>query len=128
MITASPPRPTVPDTVQDVAAALGVEAEALAPHDLLLEAVREAARLGAADAHEAAREGDLVRQALGPNALIPYAAFLKANGISYDTAARLRQEGRLKVVAVGADGSKNPKLYVRAGHAEEFVRRLPLAD
>ena len=61
------------------------------------------------------------RAALGPDQLIPYGAFLKANGLSYELGQRLRNEGRLKVLQAGG------KLVVRRGHAEEFVRKLPLA-
>lgn len=61
-----------------------------------------------------------VRSTLGPDALIPYGDFLKANHISYDLGSRLRDEGRLKVLRVGG------KLMVRKGHASEFVRNLPL--
>lgn len=61
-----------------------------------------------------------VRDALGPDALIPYGDFLKANSLSYELGARMRDEGLLKVLRVGT------KLMVRAGHASEFVRNLPV--
>lgn len=61
-----------------------------------------------------------VRAALGPDALIPYGDFLKANHLSYELGQKLRDAGQLKVLRVGG------KLMVRKGHAAEFVRNLPL--
>lgn len=61
-----------------------------------------------------------VRAALGPDALIPYGDFLKANSISYELGQKLRDSGQLKVLRVGG------KLMVRKGAAAEFVRNLPL--
>jgi hypothetical protein len=91
-----------------------------------LHELREAAadlRAAAAEAREAA--GELrearTRDALGPDALLPYGEFLKANGLSYELGDRLRREGTLKVLRAGG------KLVVRAGHAAEFARALPLA-
>jgi hypothetical protein len=78
----------------------------------------EAAIARCADATSANVEA--VRTALGPDALIPYGDFLKANHLSYELGQRLRDEGRLKVLQVGG------KMMVRRGHAAEFVRNLPL--
>lgn len=71
----------------------------------------------AADALRAAH----VRAQIGPHALVPYGEFIAAMGLSYDLAARLRRDGTLRAVRVGA------KLFVRAGHAEEVARALPVA-
>lgn len=68
------------------------------------------------------REGvAATRASLGPDVLIPYGDFLRANDFSYELGKRFQKEGRLKVLKAGG------KLVVRRGHAEEFVRKLPLA-
>lgn len=83
----------------------------------LLEALAELVR-GVVDEQENVARA---RAQLGRDALIPYGDFLKANHISYDLGQRLRAEGKLKVLMAGG------KLMVSKAHAEEFVRKLPLA-
>lgn len=96
-----------------------INASALAPeHQPLLSAINGLIN----DALSETVRVSAVRSALGPDALIPYGDFLKANSISYDLGKRLRNEGRLKVLEVGG------KLMVRKGHVSEFVRQLPLAN
>lgn len=69
---------------------------------------------------ERLRDAASIRAALGPDALIPYGEFLKANHLSYELGQRLRDSGQLKVLRAGS------KLVVRKGHAAEFARNLPL--
>lgn len=67
-----------------------------------------------------------VRASLGKEALIPYADFLAAAGISREVGDRLRERDELSVVVVDG-GSKNPKLYVTAGAAQAFARSRKVA-
>ena len=93
------------------------EADIQAVHEAAAEARAAAADLLAAS--EAARQAALA-DAIGPNRMIRYGDFLREMGLSYDQGAAERRAGRLKAVEVGG------VLMVRAGHAEEFARSLPL--
>lgn len=106
----------------DAETALGLPPGTLTP---LLDAVRYAAAEAAAEALAEALGNDAtvaVRAALGSNTLLPYTAWLRANGISHERGMKLRRAGELKVLDVGG------VLMIRRGEAERFVRALPIAD
>ena len=66
-----------------------------------------------------------IRDAMGNDALFPFADVLEAFGISRDKGERLREKGDLNPIVVEDTG--NPRLYITAGAVRRFVRSRKLA-